>query len=374
MSDFAEIFPPGEFLREELEERGWSQLDLAKITGKSERLVNEVVNAKRTVTPETAKALSAAFGTSPQYWLNLENAWQLFQLERPGNDIERRSHLYSKFPVREVIKRGWVEDSENIETLESRFFELYRISGIDEEIKYAANFRGPEENHDSATNVQIAWLYRCWQIAEKVAVPKFNLKLLAGCFTELKNLLANPEDVRHVPRLLGEYGIRFMLVENIKGAKTDGVCFWLDSNSPVVAMSMRYGRLDWFWFTLLHELRHVANLDGLESPMVDVDLINREPVTDVEVKADTEASDFLISQTDVNNFVACVSPLYSTQRVVGFSRKNNIHPALLAGRLQQMKEIPYTQFRSMLVDIRKLLLPGAIADGWGHSISDIGVT
>ncbi len=374
MSDFAEIFPPGEFLREELEERGWSQLDLAKITGKSERLVNEVVNAKRTVTPETAKALSAAFGTSPQYWLNLENAWQLFQLERPGNDIERRSHLYSKFPVREVIKRGWVEDSENIETLESRFFELYRISGIDEEIKYAANFRGPEENHDSATNVQIAWLYRCWQIAEKVAVPKFNLKLLAGCFTELKNLLANPEDVRHVPRLLGEYGIRFMLVENIKGAKTDGVCFWLDSNSPVVAMSMRYGRLDWFWFTLLHELRHVANLDGLESPMVDVDLINREPVTDVEVKADTEASDFLISQTDVNNFVACVSPLYSTQRVVGFSRKNNIHPALLAGRLQHMKEIPYTQFRSMLVDIRKLLLPGAIADGWGHSISDIGVT
>ena len=67
----AEVFPPGEFIREELEERGWTQEDFAAILGRSPRLVNEVIMGKRGITPETANGLSAAFGTSAQFWMNL---------------------------------------------------------------------------------------------------------------------------------------------------------------------------------------------------------------------------------------------------------------------------------------------------------------
>lgn len=63
-----EVFPPGDVIKEELEARGWTQIDFAEIIGKSARLVNEVIAGKRAVTPDTARALADAFafGTCAQ--------------------------------------------------------------------------------------------------------------------------------------------------------------------------------------------------------------------------------------------------------------------------------------------------------------------
>ncbi len=47
MNTVAEIFPPGEFLREELEARGWSQTELAEIIGRPVRLINELIAGKK---------------------------------------------------------------------------------------------------------------------------------------------------------------------------------------------------------------------------------------------------------------------------------------------------------------------------------------
>jgi len=74
---FAEVFPPGEFVKDELEARGWSQADLAEILGRSARLVSEIISGKRAVTAETARGLAEAFGTDAQTWLNLESAYSL---------------------------------------------------------------------------------------------------------------------------------------------------------------------------------------------------------------------------------------------------------------------------------------------------------
>ena len=75
----AEVFAPGEYLREELEARGWSQQELADILDRPPRLVNELIAGKRAITPETARGLSDAFGTSAEYWMNLESQYQLSQ-------------------------------------------------------------------------------------------------------------------------------------------------------------------------------------------------------------------------------------------------------------------------------------------------------
>lgn len=74
----AEVFPPGEWIREGLEERGWAQADLADILGRPIQLVNELISGKRGITPETAKGLAQAFDTSAQFWLNLHAAYQLY--------------------------------------------------------------------------------------------------------------------------------------------------------------------------------------------------------------------------------------------------------------------------------------------------------
>jgi HTH-type transcriptional regulator/antitoxin HigA len=74
------VFPAGDFIREELEARGWTQRDLAEIVGRPVQVINAIVNAKKEITPETAIALGAAFGTSPEFWLNLESAYRLARI------------------------------------------------------------------------------------------------------------------------------------------------------------------------------------------------------------------------------------------------------------------------------------------------------
>jgi HTH-type transcriptional regulator / antitoxin HigA len=73
----AEVFPPGEAIKEELEARGRSQVELADIMGRPPRLVSEIISGKRAITPETAKGLGAAFGTGATFWMNLEGGYQL---------------------------------------------------------------------------------------------------------------------------------------------------------------------------------------------------------------------------------------------------------------------------------------------------------
>ncbi len=74
MRKSAEIFPPGDFVREELEARNWTQGDLASILARPLQLVNEIVLGKRAITPETAQGFANAFSTTPELWLNLEGA------------------------------------------------------------------------------------------------------------------------------------------------------------------------------------------------------------------------------------------------------------------------------------------------------------
>jgi HTH-type transcriptional regulator/antitoxin HigA len=92
----AQAFPPGDFIREELEARGWTQRDLAEILGRPVQAVSAIVNGKRVVTPETAVALGAAFDTSPDFWLNLESAYRLAKVGPADPSIGIRARQWSK--------------------------------------------------------------------------------------------------------------------------------------------------------------------------------------------------------------------------------------------------------------------------------------
>jgi len=72
---------PGEVLQDELEEIGLTQTALAKHIGVLPKTVNEICRGKRGISAEMALKLSKALGGSPQFWLNLQNNWELSQLD-----------------------------------------------------------------------------------------------------------------------------------------------------------------------------------------------------------------------------------------------------------------------------------------------------
>lgn len=72
---------PGEVLQDELEEIGFTQTALAKHIGVLPKTVNEICRGKRGISAEMALKLSKALGGSPQFWLNLQNNWELSKLD-----------------------------------------------------------------------------------------------------------------------------------------------------------------------------------------------------------------------------------------------------------------------------------------------------
>lgn len=92
----AEVFPPGEYIREELEARHWTQSDLAAVLGRPLQVVNEIINGRKRITAATAKQVAAAFGTSPELWLNLESAYQLGTAREPDPRIAERARELSR--------------------------------------------------------------------------------------------------------------------------------------------------------------------------------------------------------------------------------------------------------------------------------------
>jgi len=72
----SEAFPPGEYLREELEERGWSAKEFAEILGRPAQAVSEILKGKKQIVPATALAIGEALGTSASLWMKPANRLQ----------------------------------------------------------------------------------------------------------------------------------------------------------------------------------------------------------------------------------------------------------------------------------------------------------
>ncbi len=74
---------PGEILLEEfLKPLEMSQSAFARHVGWTQPKVNEIVTGHRGITPESAMVLADALGTTPQFWLNLQQAVDLFRAEQ----------------------------------------------------------------------------------------------------------------------------------------------------------------------------------------------------------------------------------------------------------------------------------------------------
>jgi HTH-type transcriptional regulator / antitoxin HigA len=220
--------------------------------------------------------------------------------------------------------------------------------------------------YDERTALQWAWLFRAKELSEAVHSAPFAKRKLKDALLQLRSLLVAPEEIRRVPGILAEAGVRLVIVEFLSGAKIDGATFWLDG-SPVIAMSLRFDRVNNFWFVLRHEIEHVLNEDGL---VVDVELTEhverKDKLPAEEVRANEAAAEFLVPKSELDSFIARVRPLYSEQRILLFARRIGVHPGLVVGQLQFRSELPYTHFHKHLVKVREIITQTAVTDGWGN--------
>ena len=156
--------------------------------------------------------------------------------------------------------------------LGTRGSSLLDIPSLDKWPQLAAAARKSGGEQEEAFIGQVAWLCRVRELAAGVPVESFSISRVEKHSDELHALTTSEHEVRKVPAILAKMGIRFVVVEHLPRTRIDGYTLWLDASTPVIALSLRYGRIDWFWFTLAHELSHVLHGDR---PLVDNDLVGQ---------------------------------------------------------------------------------------------------
>ena len=374
--DNEEYKSPGQLVEALLADRGWTKKTLAIISGMDESVISKTASNVRKVDASTAIIFEEVFGIPAERFLFLQKTYDLAvaRIESiPNPKRQMRAELIGKLPINAMIKRGWldadsVKDIESVENSLLRFFQANRLEDI-ETLPHAAK---KTEVSIAATPAQIAWLYRVKALASEMLVARYSAASVKAAIGEIKNLIHSAEELRKVPRILAEAGIRFVIVEALPSTKIDGVCFWLDGNSPVIGMSMRFDRIDNFVFVLRHELEHVQNRDGLSEmiSMLDVDINSGEAtqftqeLRDQEERANAAASEFCVPKKMMDAFISRKAPVFAKRDIIGLARMLNVHIGLVAGQLQ-FRTQKYHLARDYLVPVRSIVTPNAVTDGWG---------
>ena len=362
---------PGKILRKMMEERGWAQEDLAAIIGKSRQAISEVVSGKNGIALDMAIALGAAFGNSPQEWLTHDQLYRLSMAERNISDVQQMAQLYQKAPVREMVKRGWIRPELGAQELTGELEAFFESDLLKEGIRFPVATKRTV-TLDYLNPAEMAWCFRARHLAKTLIADEFRPSRMDKAQSALRKLAAHPKEACRVPKLLADFGIRFLVIEPLPGAHIDGAAFWLDG-SPVIAVSIRFDRVDGFWFTLMHEFAHIKNGDALSVDAGLVDGTKGIAVTLVEDEAERaanfQAADSLVPSAELESFIRRVGPLYPKARVIQFSNRLRIHPGIIVGQLQHRKELGYMALREVLVKIREYVVSTSLTDGWGNSIA-----
>jgi HTH-type transcriptional regulator / antitoxin HigA len=364
---------PGQLVQALLTERGWTQRSLAIVLAMSEPAVNRVISNRQPIDAKLALVFEEVFGVPADRFLDLQKVYDLAQARiafhpDPGRAV--RAKLFGDLPISEMIKRGWldaadIKDTKKVETELMRFFGVNRA----EDIEIPSHSAKKTDADSAPTAPQIAWLYRVKKIASEMLVAPYSPQAVKAALGKLRLLTTSAEEIRKVPRILAECGIRYVLVESLSAAKIDGVCFWLNDQSPVIGMTLRHDRIDNYWFVLRHEIEHVIQLHGRKQAMLDAELEGERAgtgpsVSDEERIANEAASEFCVSKNMMDAFIARKAPFYSEKDLIGFARTIKVHPGIVAGQLQH-RTGRYDRFRDHLTKVRNIIAPNAIKDGWG---------
>ncbi len=369
----APVDHPGTFIAEELAARNWEQVDLAYILGMSPQQLNPLLTGKANITPDLAVALGDAFDMPADFFANLQKMYDLQKAKPVDPGVRTRASWLSVFPVRDMIKRGWIEDTEPglLDLQMLRFFGKNRVEdipfiGTGEVVPHAAR---KSSSYDSTTPIQYAWLHRVMKIAESMEAPSYSPDELAKNLKVIRAHLRDKDDLIRIPDILARCGVKFVLVEALPGSKIDGVCVWLNGQ-PAIGMTTRLDRFDNFAFVLRHEIEHILRGDGREESFAPVDEIGADFNVDdnqeeQEARANRAAAEFCVPRAHLDSFMLRKGVFISEHDVQSFAARLEIHPSIVIGQIQHRTK-KWNWLRKYQTGIRSYLFEWKFIDGWGR--------
>lgn len=326
----AMAFPVGEILADELEARGWSQAEFAQIISRPKQFVSEIITGKKELTRESAAQVAAAFGTSPEFWLNIQNTYYLWKQgkdEHTQNELDqvsRRAKLREIAPVGLLQKKGFIT-SDDVDEQEAEILDLFGKPRLEQpsDLKFAARRSNIDE---SISMLQETWVACVRKIARNLVCEPYDESSFRKFAESCSIITSNPARFSDLQAMAAECGVKLVYLEAFPGSKFDGCAMSLDGN-PVIGLSGRGKRLDKVLFTLLHETAHVLLRHVGEEIILD-------DFSDLEAQNECEA-DTLATSMAIDGELPPIPNRIGGEWVNSTAQELGVHPIVVVGRLQK---------------------------------------
>lgn len=320
-------------------EKGLKQADLVPYFGTRSR-VSEVLARKRPLTVPMIRSLAIGLGIS---------ADTLVGLDEVENSHSKATVDWAKFPIKEMVARGWIDNitSKAKKTVEEMVQGFISDMGLQESgVAFRRTLSGDSAT-PTTTHALYAWLARVIQKSREIKdqLPEYDQHKIGDALIKQLVQLSRFEDgPRMAIDLLKNHGIAVVIEPQLKGTMLDGAALKELDGTPIIALTLRYDRIDNFWFTLVHELVHVwKHIDDTNEAILD-DL--EHPSTDKrESEANRIARDSFIPRSMWKRTDAYLKP--SRETIIALARELKIHPAIVAGRLRK-EAGNYNQFTDLI--------------------------
>jgi HTH-type transcriptional regulator/antitoxin HigA len=311
-----------EAIKFRMEQLSLNQQALVPFIG-SKSKVSEVLNRKRTLSLSMMRALHKGLDIPAE--ILLQEQGQDFPEDIPEID-------WTSFPINEMISLGWIHSDKSIKGNEEEIMRGYiqEAGGMNSfsRLSFRAS-KSPIKKLRTNRYALMAWCLRIMELSEKHPLEK---KYKPGSInlSDLSKLSYFKDGPLLAKEYLEKHGIQFFVVPHLKKTFLDGAVIILEKKNPVIALTLRYNRIDNFWFCLLHELAHLAKHLTMDETNIIIDEL--EPKDAKEEEADRIAQNALIQEEywkkvnlDANNLA---------REVISLSEQLKIHPAIIAGRIR----------------------------------------
>jgi HTH-type transcriptional regulator/antitoxin HigA len=348
------VSSPGDAIADFLEERGWTQVELAKRLGFSEKHISLLINGKAPISEETALKLETVLGSTAAFWLRYEAQYRAALAKKEEEVcLQQWISWLDELPVKDLMDQGVIPKcnliSRNKPRLVKELLQFFSVASPEDwrnhYVGMEVAFRRTREEQSDIGAIS-AWL-RLGEIqAEKLTCPKYSEPRFRKAVQKIRTLtILSPEEFEpQMQQLCLESGVALILVPSIKKAHISGAARWISPNKALIQLSL-YGKTnDRFWFNFFHEAAHIL-LHDKEKIFLDEWDGGESLKSELEHEADRWSREFLIPA----KYEEELAELKSSSDIADFAERIGIHPAIVVGRLQHDKLIPYNLMNSFKV-------------------------
>jgi HTH-type transcriptional regulator / antitoxin HigA len=340
---------PGEILAEALAERGMSQSELARRMARPVKTINEIVQGKAAITPDTAIQLELSLGISAELWNNLETSFRAHQAEeRAILQLEQDIDWAKAFPLKDLARMGLIEEADvpaaKVRALLGFFGVSSREAWERQWEKPVAAFRASNA-HPSEFPAVSAWLRWGEILAAAYAAKPFDREAFRALLPKLKRLTRQDpvQAVPQVQRLCADVGVLVILTPEFKGTRLSGAARRLSNKSALIQLSLRHKTDDHLWFSFFHEAAHLV--EGTSSDQIDLDEPKQEPTDEEEKAADAFARNLLITSSSYERLVSAGN--FSADAIREFAKEEGVSPGIVVGRLQREDKLSWSKLNGL---------------------------